>query len=149
MKPGVYVHIPFCEQRCYYCAFTVAVAGEQTYEPYVRRLIREIELAEWDEKPETIFLGGGTPSLIDGELIARLLAAIPQGAVEVSLEANPGTLTDRKLETYRRNAINRISLGAQSFDDQDLKNAGRLHTSSDVRRDFENLRKHGFTNIGI
>ena len=65
MKPGVYVHIPFCEQRCYYCAFTVAVSGSETYEPYVRRLIREIELSGFHGQPETIFFGGGTPSIVD------------------------------------------------------------------------------------
>src|SRR5438477_615890 len=114
MRPGVYVHIPFCEQRCYYCAFTVAVSGEQTYEPYVRRLIREIELSGFDEPAETIFFGGGTPSIIDGVLIERILASLPRGAVEISLETNPGTLTETKLEQYRRGGVNRISLGAQS-----------------------------------
>ena len=149
MKPGIYVHIPFCEQRCYYCAFTVAVSPEQTYEPYVRRLIREIQLSGFDEPPETVFLGGGTPSLIDGELINAILASLPRGATEVSLEANPGTLTDAKLEQYRDAGINRISLGAQSFNDEDLKNAGRLHSSNDVLRDMASLRKHGFANISV
>jgi oxygen-independent coproporphyrinogen-3 oxidase len=64
MKPGVYIHIPFCEQRCYYCAFTVTVSPEETYAPYVNRLIREIELSKWNDAPETIFLGGGTPSIL-------------------------------------------------------------------------------------
>src|SRR4051812_39137096 len=112
MKPGVYVHIPFCEQRCYYCAFTVAVSPQHTYEPYVRRLIREIELSHFHEgnagntELETIFLGGGTPSLIDGELIEKILAALPKGAIEISLETNPGTLTDAKLEQYRSAGVN-------------------------------------------
>src|SRR4051794_27774204 len=115
MKPGVYVHIPFCEQRCYYCAFTVAVSTENTYEPYVRRLIREIELSGSNEPPETIFFGGGTPSILDGALIERIVAALPPGATEISLEANPGTFTDLKLEQYLSAGVNRISLGAQSF----------------------------------
>src|SRR5437867_1857303 len=149
MKPGVYVHIPFCEQRCYYCAFTVAVSPEHTYEPYVRRVIREIELSQSKDEPETIFLGGGTPSIVDGRLIESILAALPQGATEISLETNPGTLSDEKLELYRRAGVNRISLGAQSFNDEDLKNAGRLHSSIDVFRDIESLRKHRFTNINI
>src|SRR6185295_17984849 len=152
MKPGVYVHIPFCEQRCYYCAFTVAVSPEHTYEPYVRRLIREIELSRFHESStelETIFLGGGTPSLIDGELIEKIVAALPKGAIEISLETNPGTLTEAKLEQYRSAGVNRISLGAQSFDDEDLKNAGRLHSAGDVFRDIESLRKHGFANVSI
>src|SRR5579862_1077307 len=149
MKPGVYVHIPFCEQRCYYCAFTVAVSPEQTYEPYVRRLIREIELSEFGEQPETIFFGGGTPSIIDGSFIERIVRAFPGGASEISLEANPGTLTETKLEQYRRAGVNRISLGAQSFNGEDLKNAGRLHTSADVFNDIASLRKHGFGNISV
>src|ERR1051326_624162 len=149
MKPGIYVHIPFCEQRCYYCAFTVAVSPERTYEPYVRRVIREIQLSGFDESPETVFFGGGTPSLIEGKLIEAILASIPRGASEVSLEANPGTLTDAKLEQYRGAGINRISLGAQSFNDEDLKNAGRLHSSNDVLRDMASLRKHGFANISV
>jgi oxygen-independent coproporphyrinogen-3 oxidase len=149
MKPGVYVHVPFCEQRCYYCAFTVAVSGTETYEPYVARLIREIELSGFNEYPETIFLGGGTPSIIDGGSIEKIIHAFPEGASEISLEANPGTLTDRKLGHYREAGVNRISLGVQSFDDEDLKNAGRIHSAADVFRDFESLRKHEFSNISI
>src|SRR5262249_22222491 len=132
MKPGVYVHIPFCEQRCHYCAFTVAVAGADTYEPYVSRLIREIQLSEFDGRPETIFFGGGTPSIIDGSLIERIVSALPGDASEISLEANPGTLTERKLEQYLNAGVNRISLGVQSFDDRDLKTAGRIHSAANV-----------------
>jgi oxygen-independent coproporphyrinogen-3 oxidase len=149
MNPGVYVHIPFCEQRCYYCAFTIAVSGADAYEPYIARLIREIELSGFDERPATVFLGGGTPSIVDGRSIGRILGALPRGATEISLEANPGTLSDEKLEQYTSAGVNRISLGVQSFDDQDLKNAGRIHTASDIFRDVESLRKHGFENISF
>ena len=100
MKPGVYVHVPFCEQRCYYCAFTVAVSGRETYEPYIARLIREIELSGFKDCPETIFLGGGTPSIVDGDAIHNIIRAFPAGATEISLEANPGTLTADKLQQY-------------------------------------------------
>jgi oxygen-independent coproporphyrinogen III oxidase len=151
-KPGIYIHIPFCEQRCYYCAFTVAVSGQETWEPYVRRLIREIELARIAspmESPETIFLGGGTPSIIEAGLIEQVLHALPLGAEEITIESNPGTLGGPKLERYRELGINRISLGAQSFHDEDLKNAGRLHSARDVFSDFEALRKTGFTNVNI
>jgi len=149
MKPGVYVHIPFCEQRCYYCAFTVAVSPEHRYEPYVRRVLREIELSQFSAQPETIFFGGGTPSILAGEWIETIIEAFPGGAAEISLEANPGTLSDRKLERYRSAGVNRISLGVQSFHDEDLTNAGRLHTAADTFRDLESLRKHGFTNISL
>ena len=149
MKPGVYVHIPFCEQRCYYCAFTVAVAPEKTHEPYVGRLLREIELSQFDEQPGTIFFGGGTPSIVDGHFIEQIVAAFPKGAAEISLEANPGTLSEQKLEQYRAAGVNRISVGVQSFHDEDLKNAGRLHTAADVFSDIASLRQHGFNNISI
>jgi oxygen-independent coproporphyrinogen-3 oxidase len=149
MKSGVYVHIPFCEQRCYYCAFTVAVSGSDTYEPYVSRLIREIQLSKYSAKPETIFFGGGTPSIVDGRLIEKILAALPEGASEISLEANPGTFTAGKLEQYRAAGVNRISLGVQSFDDRDLKHAGRIHTAADVFNDLQLLRKTGFKNINV
>jgi oxygen-independent coproporphyrinogen-3 oxidase len=149
MKPGVYVHIPFCEQRCYYCAFTIAVTGVDTYEPYVSRLIREIQLSEFTGSPETIFFGGGTPSIIDGSLIERILSALPDDASEISLEANPGTLTGVKLEQYLSAGVNRISLGVQSFDDRDLKKAGRIHSAANVFQDIELLRKSGFRNISI
>lgn len=149
MKPGVYVHIPFCEQRCYYCAFTVAVSGADTYEPYVSRLIREIQLSEFSGMPDTIFFGGGTPSIVDGRLIEKILAALPKGASEISLEANPGTFTPQKLEQYRAAGVNRISLGVQSFDDRDLKNAGRIHTAANVFSDLQLLRKMGFENVNV
>ena len=149
MKSGIYVHIPFCEQRCYYCAFTVAVSGSDTYEPYVSRLIREIQLSEYSAKTETIFFGGGTPSIVDGRLIEKILAALPEGASEISLEANPGTFTAEKLAQYRAAGVNRISLGVQSFDDRDLKHAGRIHTAADVFNDLQLLRKTGFENINV
>src|SRR3989442_9398291 len=119
MRPGVYVHIPFCEQRCYYCAFTVAVSPEHTYEPYIQRLLREIQLAEFDERVDTIFFGGGTPSIVNGAAIEKIVRAIPHETSEISLEANPGTLNDSKLESYHRAGVNRISLGVQSFHDED------------------------------
>jgi oxygen-independent coproporphyrinogen-3 oxidase len=149
LKPGIYIHIPFCEQRCYYCAFTVVVSREDAYESYVDRVVREIELSEWKEAPETIFMGGGTPSILRGELIGRILESFPKGASEISVEANPGTLAQEKLNRYREFGVNRISLGAQSFHDEDLKSAGRLHRAADVIDDFEALRRHGFSNINV
>src|SRR5262245_40878716 len=132
MRPGVYVHIPFCEQRCYYCAFTVAVSGQSAYQPYVERVLKEIELSQFEEQPGTIFFGGGTPSIIDARSICEIVRALPKGATEISIEVNPGTINDAKLELYRSGGINRVSLGVQSFDDGDLKHAGRLHTAADV-----------------
>ena len=149
MKPGVYVHIPFCEQRCYYCAFTVAVSPERTFEPYARRVIREIELSGFHEAPETIFFGGGTPSIIAAEFLVGIVRSFSPGATEITVEANPGTLDSLKLERYKQAGVNRISLGAQSFCDEDLQNAGRLHSAADVFRDISSIREHGFTNLNL
>jgi len=149
MNFGVYVHIPFCEQRCYYCAFTVALTPAETYEPYVRRLIREIELSRFEETPDTIFFGGGTPSIIDAGLIESVIRSLPGPAREITIETNPGTIDEKKIEHYRTLGVNRISLGVQSFCDEDLRNAGRLHSAADVLNDFESLRRGGFDNISV
>jgi oxygen-independent coproporphyrinogen-3 oxidase len=112
-------------------------------------LIQEIELSEFIEPAETIFFGGGTPSILDAALLQDILDALPRGAREITVETNPGTLSDCKLEGYRSAGINRVSLGVQSFHDEDLRNAGRLHSAADVFRDIESLRKHDFRNINI
>jgi oxygen-independent coproporphyrinogen III oxidase len=149
MRPGIYIHIPFCEQRCYYCAFTVAVSPEHTFQPYIDRLIREIELSRFQQDPATIYFGGGTPSLLHESLIARVLRSVPGLPSEVSIEVNPGTLSDAKVQAYRDLGISRISLGAQSLEGEDLVRAGRLHQAGAVLSDFEMLRKHGFGNINL
>src|SRR5262245_11811901 len=120
MNPGLYLHIPFCEQRCYYCAFTVAVSPEQTFEPYVDHLVREIVLSGFDQDPGTVYFGGGTPSLLNAELIRRVLKTLRSVPAEVSIEVNPGTLSAEKVQHYRELGISRISLGAQSLEDEDL-----------------------------
>ena len=149
MNPGLYLHIPFCEQRCYYCAFTVAVAPEHTFEPYIDRLIREIEISGFDLDPATVYFGGGTPSLVNAEMIGRILKTLRSVPSEVSIEVNPGTLSKSKVERYRDLRISRISLGAQSLEDEDLERAGRLHKSTAVFTDFHILRREGFTNINL
>jgi len=146
---AIYIHIPFCEQRCYYCAFTVAVSPQETYQPYVERVAREIELSGFADEPHTIYFGGGTPSIVPASMIARLLALFPSTAREITIEANPGTLPPEKLSEYREIGISRISLGAQSLEDEDLARAGRLHQAAAVFTDFENLRRAGFTNINL
>lgn len=149
MKSGVYIHIPFCEQRCYYCAFTVAVTPEATYEPYVQRLLREIELSGFSDETRSIYFGGGTPSIIPANLLARILKLFPGSEREVSIEVNPGTISRDKVAQYRDMGINRISLGAQSLEDEDLERAGRIHRSAAVFEDFEMLRQVGFDNISL
>lgn len=149
MNPGLYIHIPFCEQRCYYCAFTVAVGPDSAFEPYTRRLLAEIELAGVCDAPATIYFGGGTPSLLPATLLGRIRRCIPPGVQEITVEANPGTLSFEKLQLYREIGISRISLGAQSLEDEDLIRAGRLHRAKAVYADFEMLRTAGFDNINL
>ena len=149
MEHGLYIHIPFCEQRCYYCAFTVAVSPENTFEPYVNRLVREIELSGFNGNARTVYFGGGTPSLLSAALLGRVLHTLRSVPDEVSIEVNPGTLSESKLQEYRDLGVSRISLGAQSLEDEDLARAGRLHHAAVVFTDFEMLRKHGFRNINL
>jgi oxygen-independent coproporphyrinogen-3 oxidase len=149
MNPGLYLHIPFCEQRCYYCAFTVAVAPESAFEVYCSQLIRELDLAGFGGTAGTVYLGGGTPSLLPPELVSRLLKRIGRLPSEVTLEANPGTLSEAKLRCYREYGVSRISLGAQSLEDEDLERAGRLHKAAAVYEDYALLRRFGFTNVNL
>jgi oxygen-independent coproporphyrinogen-3 oxidase len=149
MKQGIYIHIPFCEQRCYYCAFTVATTPEDTYEPYIRRLLNEIQMSEVTGEYRSVYFGGGTPSIISPELISQVLRQFPGSGQEISIEVNPGTVSSEKLAVYRDIGINRISLGAQSLEDEDLKRAGRIHRSGAVVEDFELFRRFGFNNISL
>ncbi|HET9219262.1 MAG TPA: radical SAM family heme chaperone HemW [Terriglobia bacterium] len=149
MEHGLYIHIPFCEQRCYYCAFTVAVSPEPTFEPYINRLLREIDLSGFNGGARTVYFGGGTPSLLNAALLGRVLHTLRSVPHEVSIEVNPGTLSDTKIQEYRDLGVSRISLGAQSLEDEDLARAGRLHNANVVFTDFEMLRKHGFRNINL
>ena len=152
MNPGLYIHIPFCEQRCYYCAFTVAVSPEHAFEPYIQRVLREIALSDFSSVPRTVYFGGGTPSVVSASLLGRILGALacPRGKVEeVTVEVNPGTLSDDKVHQYRDLGITRISLGAQSLENEDLARAGRLHKADAVYADFEMLRRYGFANINL
>jgi oxygen-independent coproporphyrinogen-3 oxidase len=149
MNQGIYIHIPFCEQRCYYCAFTVATTSENTYEPYIRRLVNEIRMSGISGEFRSIYFGGGTPSIIPAKLLSEVLHEFAGSHREVSIEVNPGTISFEKLALYREVGINRISLGAQSLEDEDLKRAGRLHRSLAVYEDFEMFRRLGFNNINL
>jgi putative oxygen-independent coproporphyrinogen III oxidase len=149
MKQGIYIHIPFCEQRCYYCAFTVATTPAGTYEPYIHRLVNEIRMSGITGEFHSVYFGGGTPSMIPAELISQVLWLFPGSGQEISIEVNPGTISSEKLALYREIGINRISLGAQSLEDEDLKRAGRIHRSAAVHEDFELFRRLGFNNINL
>lgn len=154
-KAGIYIHIPFCVKKCSYCAFLSGPAGPEVRQEYVNHLIEEIRLRS-REVPEadTIYFGGGTPSLLTPEQIGRILEEVRSAFrisedAEVTLEANPGTLTAESLEGYRKTGINRLSMGVQSMDDRRLRYLGRIHTAEEVRRDVKMAREAGFRNINL
>lgn len=159
---SLYLHIPFCHTRCHYCDFNTYAGILPMREPYVRALLKEIELAgamarHADGTPRrsrTIFFGGGTPSLLTPAQITRLLnACFTAFAVdddaEITLEANPGTLSREQLVGIRTAGINRLSMGAQSFDEALLKSLGRIHTPTEITEAVEYARAAGFTSINL
>lgn len=153
----LYIHIPFCARKCAYCDFLSFAAPERVWRDYVNQLIEEIygqSACFQDRVVTTIFLGGGTPSILPAELISQIFAALQECFVidekaEITIEANPGTLTMEKLEIYRQSGINRLSLGLQSADDQELRLLGRIHTYDDFLKSYQRARQAGFDNINI
>lgn len=159
---ALYLHIPFCHTRCYYCDFNTYAGMLPLREPYVRALLREIALAgeaargagEERRRSRTIFFGGGTPSLLSVDQVARLLDAcrcsfaVDEDA-EITLEANPGTLSQERLTGLRATGVNRLSLGAQSFDAQLLKTLGRIHNPDEIEQALRFARAAGFISINL
>jgi len=157
---GVYVHVPFCTRRCEYCSFNTApVTDRDVVSRYLAALGREIELlgtAAWarDVGVETIFFGGGTPSLLEVAEMAAVLETLGQAFAvdadaEVTVECNPESVTRDKLSGYRAAGVNRVSLGVQSLDDAILPAIGRLHTAGEARAAFEAARAAGFANVSV
>ena len=151
---GVYVHIPFCVKKCNYCDFLSFASDDKTKERYINALCREISAYCEDKKiaADTVFIGGGTPSVLKPELIERLMKTVREGFsltedCEITIEANPGTVDEKKAEVYRDAGINRISLGVQSLDDDILKRLGRIHSRKEFLKTYELLRNKGFDNI--
>ena len=146
----LYVHLPFCEHRCGYCDFVTVTGRNGQHRAYVDALLRELELERSLLAPEleTIFLGGGTPTFTALAELTRLLDALPPAA-EVTVEANPETLTPQLAALLSRNRVNRVSMGAQSFDPRHLTTLERRCRPDDVRRAFQTLRDAGFDNISL
>jgi oxygen-independent coproporphyrinogen-3 oxidase len=158
MKPaGIYIHIPFCRSRCSYCDFATGLYDAAQAERYVRSVAKELALfaeVENAEVVDTIYFGGGTPSLLSPDQLKRLLHAARNrfevsANAEVSIEINPGTVSDEKLQQFRKLGINRASFGAQTFDDHELARLGRSHSADDTRRTFRCLRDAGFENVSF
>jgi oxygen-independent coproporphyrinogen-3 oxidase len=146
----LYVHLPFCAHRCGYCDFVTAVGRRGEHARYVDALLAELELERGALAPrlETIFLGGGTPTFTEPGALERLLAALPD-AGEVTVEANPETVTPELARLLRRNRVTRVSIGAQSFHMHLLDVLERTATPQDVRRAFHILREAGFDNLSL
>ena len=153
----LYIHIPFCVKKCFYCDFLSFRALAADHEAYVDQLVREIRArgAFCSELTvSTVFIGGGTPTVMEPELIRRIMEAVKENFTlepdaEITIEANPGTLLYNKLPVYHDCGINRVSIGLQSADNQELKNLGRVHSFEEFLKSFQSARMAGFTNINI
>jgi oxygen-independent coproporphyrinogen-3 oxidase len=147
---GVYVSYPFCAQKCTYCNFASGVFSRELERDYQDALVSEIAHHDWQWSPDTVYVGGGTPSRMDGRDLGRILAAIP-GRVwrEATLETAPGTVTLERTVEWRRAGLNRVSLGVQSFVERELARTGRKHTAEVVSREIGVLREAGLSNINI
>lgn len=156
-RAGIYIHIPFCRSRCSYCDFATGAYERTLVRRYVQALTAEIAsfcLPEAHDRVETIYFGGGTPSLLTPAEVASILEAVRSrfrvaGDAEITMEMNPGTLTLATLREYRRLGVNRASYGAQTFDDRELRQLGRTHDAQDVRQTIHTLREAGFSNVSF
>jgi oxygen-independent coproporphyrinogen-3 oxidase len=149
---GVYVHIPFCTRRCHYCAFATWDDRADRIGPYLDAVVDEIRSAVAEGFPQatSVFFGGGTPSLLPGPDLMRLLEEIPLApGAEVTVECNPETLDAAKLAAYRRGGVTRLSLGVQSMVPEVLMALGREHNPASVRRAVEQARDIGFTDLNL
>src|ERR1022692_2281328 len=150
---SLYVHVPFCAQKCAYCAFYSEASSGELVNRYVAALIRELELVAGDLKPRTIFFGGGTPSLLNLRKWEQILLAMERlnllGAEEFTVECNPATVSADKAKLFRDFGINRISMGVQSLDEKLLDRLGRIHSRAMVFKSFDTLRSAGFDNINL
>jgi oxygen-independent coproporphyrinogen III oxidase len=150
---SLYVHVPFCAQKCSYCAFYSEVSSGEMMNRYAAGLVREMELAAPDLDPVTIFFGGGTPSLLNLRQWETILRAMEKinlvEAAEWTVECNPATVSRDKAKLLREFGVNRISMGVQSLDARLLERLGRVHSREQVFKSFEILRAAGFDNLNL
>ncbi len=154
---SIYVHIPFCAGKCRYCDFLSYPAPEREKERYLELLLQEIEKQSFfykDHRVISVFIGGGTPSFLHAEAVERIIEKLKhnfifENSCEITIEANPDSLTNHKLSVYFEAGINRISIGLQSADDALLRTLGRIHDSRTFLRAYEGARQAGFRNINI
>ncbi|MDN0043641.1 radical SAM family heme chaperone HemW [Mediterraneibacter glycyrrhizinilyticus] len=153
----LYVHIPFCVRKCAYCDFLSAPADTQERTLYIDALTEEIRARKNDftaYRVSTIFLGGGTPSILEGDDNARIFRALQENFdisddAEITMEVNPGTVTEEKAASWRKSGVNRLSIGLQSADDRELKMLGRIHTYREFLDTWKIVREAGFENVNV
>ncbi|HWR16492.1 MAG TPA: radical SAM family heme chaperone HemW [Terriglobales bacterium] len=163
MPLGIYISIPFCKTKCSYCNFASGVFSKQVFRRYVDRIVADISASErlaaqvggeWEREADSIYLGGGTPTLLEPEQLKRIFEAVRntftvEPNAEVTVECAPGTLTHEVIETLLDCGVNRVSLGVQSFIDKEASSVARLHTRQVTLEEIERLRSAGITNISI
>lgn len=154
---GLYIHIPFCKQKCAYCDFASFEGREAELDDYIAALLEELKgwgIPLKDYRIKSVFLGGGTPSLLNISQLNAILEGIYRwfslkSAAEISIEANPGTVNKEKLEFYYHHGINRLSIGLQAWQNQLLKTLGRIHTQQEFLENYYAARAAGFKNINV
>lgn len=147
---GVYLSYPFCAQKCTYCNFASGVARAEETSQYLRALAAELRAHQWQWTPETLYLGGGTPSTLPLDDLSELLSLVPSKPWrEATIEAAPGTITAERASAWANAGITRVSLGVQSFVESEIRRTGRKHTALMVEREIATLRHCGLTNINV
>ncbi|MCG9130527.1 oxygen-independent coproporphyrinogen III oxidase [Candidatus Poribacteria bacterium] len=155
MASSIYIHIPFCATKCYYCAFNTYAFHKEQAKAYLTALRTEMELYASETEPlQTIFIGGGTPSILAADALAQLFTDIQQHFqitpdAEITVECNPGTVDTEKLSVMRDYGVNRLSFGLQAMQDETLKQLGRIHTVAEFLESYHLAREHHFQNINI
>lgn len=158
MDIGLYIHIPFCLSKCYYCDFTSYAHSKESYHPYVEALVNEIKAygAKLGQSllVKTIFIGGGTPSVLPPILLEKIMKSLKESFyidehAEYTIESNPGTLSGEKLQVMKDHGVNRISMGVQAYQNHLLKKIGRTHSWEQVKESYTLCRKLGFDNINL
>jgi len=154
---GLYIHLPWCEQKCPYCDFNSHQADSIPEQAYIEALLEDLEQdlpMIWGRSIDSIFIGGGTPSLFSAAAIEQLFSGLRSllnftPAIEITMESNPGSADAKNYQGYREAGVNRLSIGVQSFNDQNLKTLGRVHNGTQAARAFANARSAGFDNINL
>lgn len=156
---GIYIHIPFCKSKCYYCDFVSYTNKESCIEEYIQNVIKELETYNLtDYNVTTIYIGGGTPSFINEKYIVKLLEKLKSKLsnnetdfknIEITIEINPGTVTKSKVEQYKKAGINRVSIGLQSTNNKLLKQIGRIHTYEEFLEAYKIVKEAGFKNVNV